>query len=178
MAGNAIQDFRYLGSGTVKLQLGEQQAVDIGICSALGIKISTEEKTLKDYRNPGGGIASRVTRISDVAIEIDLRDLSPANIALALNGSQSVDDQTGKATIEALTQIGKEYKLIFEGINEVNGGAKVDVTIHRFKPSPTESLDLIGDDFATMKMKGSALSDASQQAGKSRYFTVVMDTNH
>ncbi len=27
------------------------------------------------------------------------------------------------STIEVLTQISKEYKLIFEGMNEVNGGA-------------------------------------------------------
>lgn len=171
-----IQEYSYVGCGAVKLKLADADPVPVGNCSALSLKMSVDEKTLTDYTNGGGGTWNKMTRIKDVSIEMDLRELSPANIGLALNGTVIVDDATGKATIEALTAMGKEYTLIFEGMNDAQSGASVDVTVHRFKPTPAESLDLIGDDFATLKIKGSALVDKTQPAGKSRYFVVVMDT--
>ncbi|WP_280955041.1 hypothetical protein [Paludibacterium denitrificans] len=35
--------------------------------------------------------------------------------------------------------MGKEYTLIFEGMNDAQSGASVDVTVHRFKPTLAES---------------------------------------
>lgn len=172
----AIIEHSFIGNGVVKLQKGSAAAREVGNCSALSIKFSTDEKKIQDYTRGGGGNANKLTRISSVDVEMDLRELSPDNIALAIQGDVSIDATSKDATIEALTQLGAEYKLTFEGMNEAQGGAKVNVTIHRFKPSPTEDLSLIGDDFATLKLKGGVLVDRSKPAGKSGYFQVVMAT--
>lgn len=172
----AIQEFSYIGNGVVKVQKGAATAREVGNCSALSLKISTDEKKLTDYTRGGGGTANKVVRISSVDVEMDLRELSPDNIALALQGDVTIDATSKEATIEALTQLGTEYKLIFEGLNEAQSGAKVNLTIHRFKPSPADDLALIGDDFATLKLKGGVLADRTKTGGKSMYFQVVMAT--
>lgn len=172
----AIQEYSYIGKGTVKLQKGADPAREVGNCDGLNIKISTDEKEIQDYTTAGGGVANKITRIKSVDIEMSLRELSPDNIALAVLGSVAIDEVTKKATIEALTQTGVEYKLIFEGLNEAQSGASADVTIHRFKPSPADDIALIGDDFATLKLKGAALKDKTQPVGKSQFFQVVLDT--
>lgn len=77
--------------------------------------------------------------------------------------------------IQALTDAGTEYTLIFDGLNEVDSGNPVVVKIHRTKFSPTSGLDLIGDDFGEIKMAFSALKDESiVGAGLSQYMQIAM----
>lgn len=77
--------------------------------------------------------------------------------------------------IEAMTGSGEEYKLVFDGLNEAESGRAVVVTIHRVKFSPTTGLELIGDEFASLPLDGSVLSDnAIQGANISRYFKVAL----
>ena len=44
-----------------------------------------------------------------------------------------VDEVSGKATIEALTTGAQTFELVFAGVNEVNSGQTVTVTVHRAK---------------------------------------------
>jgi len=77
--------------------------------------------------------------------------------------------------IQALTDAGTEYTLIFDGLNEVDSGNPVVVKIHRTKFSPTSGLDLIGDDFGEIKMAFSALKDETiTTAGLSQYMQIAM----
>ena len=77
--------------------------------------------------------------------------------------------------VQALTDAGTEYLLVFDGLNEVDSGNSVIVKIHRTKFSPTSGLDLIGDDFGEIKMEFSALKDASiVAAGLSQYMQIAM----
>lgn len=77
--------------------------------------------------------------------------------------------------IQALTDAGTEYKLIFDGLNEVDSGNPVVVKMHRTKFSPTSGLDLIGDDFGEIKMAFSCLKDDSiVGAGLSPYLQIAM----
>lgn len=77
--------------------------------------------------------------------------------------------------LEALTEAGQEYRLVFDGLNEAQSGKPAKVKAHRFKPSPTDGLNWIGDDFAEMTIQGGLLSDSSINAqGASRFFRVQM----
>ena len=77
--------------------------------------------------------------------------------------------------IQALTDAGTEYKLVFDGLNEVDSGNPVVVKMHRTKFSPTSGLDLIGDDFGEIKMSFSCLKDESiTGAGLSQYMQIAM----
>lgn len=77
--------------------------------------------------------------------------------------------------VQALTDAGTEYLLVFDGLNEVDSGNSVIVKIHRTKFSPTSGLDLIGDDFGEIKMEFSALKDATiVAAGLSQYMQIAM----
>ncbi|HVT35713.1 MAG TPA: hypothetical protein VHE37_09015 [Nevskiaceae bacterium] len=75
--------------------------------------------------------------------------------------------------IEALTQAGKKYKLLFEGLNEANSGKPVIVRGHCVNLAPLASLPLIGTDFASYDVAGKLLKDlAITGTGLSQYFTV------
>ncbi|MDO6749014.1 hypothetical protein, partial [Gilvimarinus sp. 1_MG-2023] len=63
-----------------------------------------------------------------------------------------------------------EYELVFEGLNEANGGVAQPLTLYRNKFSPTTGLGLITDEFGTMTIECEALEDTSKTgAGISRY---------
>ncbi|UGA38182.1 hypothetical protein JOS77_30660 [Chromobacterium haemolyticum] len=93
----AIQEYSYIGNGVVKVQKGAATAREVGNCSGLSLKISTDEKKLVDYTRGGGGTANKVVRISSVDVEMDLRELSPDNIALALQGDVTIDATSKEA---------------------------------------------------------------------------------
>lgn len=77
--------------------------------------------------------------------------------------------------IQALTESGAEYRLWFDGLNEVDSGNPVIARLHRVKFSPTSALDLIGDDFGEIKLSFSILKDASiTTAGLSQYLDIAM----
>lgn len=170
-----LQEFSYIGKGIVTLIDGAVET-PLGNCSSLGIKMTVDEKKLANYKTAGGGNQNTVFRISDASAEMDLREFSAANLALATSGAATIDQATGIVTVEALTQVGKEFGLRFDGLNEAQSGASVVITIYRLKVSPADSLDLISDDFATLKVKGAILADSTKPAGKSQYFKAVMAT--
>lgn len=75
--------------------------------------------------------------------------------------------------IEALTTNAKEYELFFEGMNEAKDGRAVNVKAHRIKFGATQLLSLIGDDFASIELKGKLLRDNTKTGtGVSKYFKV------
>lgn len=78
-------------------------------------------------------------------------------------------------TLEGLVNSGYDYRLVFDGLNEAQSGKPVSVTLYRVKFSPTAGLDLIGDDFNKMDMKGSVLQDSSiTGTGLSQYIKIAM----
>jgi len=77
--------------------------------------------------------------------------------------------------IEALTNSGKEYELIFNGINENDNSNPVRQTIYRVKFSPTGGMSMIGDDFGKLDLTASVLADTSiTGAGLSQYLKTQM----
>ena len=65
---------------------------------------------------------------------------------------------------------GYEYELVFEGLNEANGGQAQPVVLYRCKFSPTSGLDLITEEFANLSLSGEVLVDTTKTGvGISRY---------
>ena len=85
--------------------------------------------------------------------------------------SLTLDYTKAKATVvQALVASGKEYELVFVGLNEARSGKKTRVTAHRVKPGFLQQLALIGDDYAAMEVTAELLQDTSKGAGLSQYF--------
>lgn len=72
--------------------------------------------------------------------------------------------------VEMLVNSGYEYELVFEGLNEANGGRAQPVVLYRVKFGLTSSMDLITSEFANPELAGQVLVDTSiTGAGLSRY---------
>lgn len=85
-------DYSYIGSGKVymrNINTAGAGLTEIGNVSALGISIDEEEKSLRDYRSPGGGTINEVRRIKGAGLTMTMANLSPENLAMALYGEKS-----------------------------------------------------------------------------------------
>ena len=100
-------DYSYIGSGKVymrNLNISGAGLTEIGNVSALGISIEEEEKSLRDYRSPGGGTLNEVRRIKGAALNMAAANISPNNLAMAVYGA--VTPVTGSSvTDEAVDAI-------------------------------------------------------------------------
>lgn len=74
--------------------------------------------------------------------------------------------------LQALKNTGAEYKLVLDGINDNNGDPHM-LRVWRWKPSPTDGLDFIGEDYASLTANGSVLADVSKPVGKSQFFELL-----
>lgn len=168
-----MANYAYMGKGIVTLQEGAGPAVDIGNVSSLAFNINENTINLPNYRTPGGGSYASVKRIDTVEVSMTLHDLSPENLSMVLFGTTTSADSV--ATIEALTTGAKEFKMVFNGVNEAATGRTVTVTIHRLKIGAAQGLNLIGDDFAAMEVTGEVMLDTSiTTEGLSQFFKVEM----
>lgn len=77
--------------------------------------------------------------------------------------------------IQALTDAGSEWLMVFDGLNEIDSGNPVVAKLFRVKFSPTSGLDLLGDDFGELKLEFSVLKDETiVAAGLSQYLQIAM----
>lgn len=106
-------------------------------------------------------------------------DVTPAGIYF--KGGADVVDATAitvdykKAPhyqIQALLASGREFKLVMDGINDADGRPSM-LRVWKWKPSPTDGLSFISDDFSNFTMKGEALADVTKPAGKSQFFELL-----
>lgn len=75
--------------------------------------------------------------------------------------------------VEALTDSAKEYRVIFDGLNEAQSGSPRVVEFFKIKFAPTSGMGYIGDDFDTLNLSATVLRDATKPQGKSGYFRDV-----
>lgn len=61
--------------------------------------------------------------------------------------------------VETLLEIGEEYEMYFDGLNEARAGKAVLLTAHRAKVNPTQGLPLISDDYASLQFTVDLLRD-------------------
>lgn len=71
--------------------------------------------------------------------------------------------------LEMIMNSGKEYSLIFSGLNEAESDVAGVLYVHRAKPSPAQEWQLIGDDFGTLQIEFELLQDSTKGAGESAY---------
>lgn len=99
--------------------------------------------------------------------------------AFVTDGEAFIADYTPYAgnVVQALTQSGQEYELVFEGLNEARSGKPVIVSVYRGKLGAAASLPFLGEDYGALEMTGKILKDTTKTgAGVSQYFTVAFVT--
>lgn len=91
----------FIGSGKIKIadySSGASFALrnfrDVGNASVFQYSFSEQKQELRDYQDPAGGTADSVSRIDVVSGQIDFRDFSVSNLALALWGTTSTLNTT------------------------------------------------------------------------------------
>lgn len=78
--------------------------------------------------------------------------------------------------VEALVNSGKEYELVFAGLNEARSGKKTRVTAHRVKIGALQNLSLIGEDYAALEVTGKLLKDTTKNGTSvSQYFKAEIE---
>lgn len=110
-------------------------------------------------------------------------EVTRAGIVILEGGAVSDEDEIGidydkadSVIMEALVESGKEYRLVFDGLNEAQSGRAVVVTAHRITFSPTQGSSLIGDEFAELPLEFSVLSDSTiAGATLSKFFKVAQE---
>jgi len=130
----------------------------IGATSVV-VKDETETETFvagTDYEVTGAGI---------VALEGGMIQTGDKLVVSYSYGAQKA--------VEALTDAAREYRIVFDGLNEAQSGSPRVVEFYRIKFSPTSGLGYIGDDFDTLSLSATVLRDTTKPAGKSAYFRDV-----
>lgn len=121
-----------------------------------------------------------VVKTDDTALDLGV-DYEIENNALIVIGAGGIDATGIKVSytkalsevMEALTNAGLEYELVFNGVNEAQTGKLVSIKMHRVKFSPAQGLSFIGDEFGEMSVDFELLSDNSIVAqGLSKFMKV------
>ena len=82
---------------------------------------------------------------------------------------------TKQQVVQAMVNSGKEYELLFEGLNEAESDKPVIVHAYRVKFAPAQAINWIGDDFAVLELVGTVLADANiVTPGLSQYYKAVI----
>lgn len=100
------------------------------------------------------------------------------NITDAAEGHEVEVDypKADSVVMEALVNSGKEYRLVFDGLNEAQSGKAVTISAHRITFSPTQGTSFIGDEFAELPLEFTVLSDNTiAGASISKFFKVAME---
>lgn len=91
----------FQGRGKIKIAdfssgatFGARTYRDVGNASVFKFGFAEDKKELLDFQDPSGGIAASVSKISSVTGDIDLRDFSAENFALALWGTTTAVNAT------------------------------------------------------------------------------------
>lgn len=65
------------------------------------------------------------------------------------------------SVVQMLVNSGKEYEMVFDGLNEARSGKRSRVTAFRVKIGAAQDLGLIGDEYAVLESTGKILKDLS-----------------
>ena len=244
------EDFSHLGVG--ELWLRRKGSPDpyrpIGNANQLQFQIEQNTITQGEFRSPGGGSRNEINRITSVAANLAVFDLSPENIALVLYGDASTVDATtgtpetetftarpggliplaymnpsnvtvtidpagtatqatvgddyevrvggvfipetsgivdgdtieisydhgGQYVVEAMVNSGYEFEASFRGYNEARQ-KHFALDMYRLRFPPTEGLDWVGEEFATLQTAPKILADTTKPAGKSQFYRISME---
>jgi hypothetical protein len=143
----------------------EVVAIVPGLVETKEMLDTTQEVTVTDED-------ATTTYVKGTDFEVTAAGIKPLESGDITEGDALKVTYTTRAAsaLQALVESGKEVKMIFDGINDDNGRPSV-VKVYRWKPSPMESLSLIGDDYGEFTLSGDVLADDTITAtGKSKFF--------
>ncbi len=84
--------------------------------------------------------------------------------------------KAGSDVVQALVNSGKEYEIVFDGLNEARSGKRTRVTAHRVKIGAAKDIGLIGEDYAALEVTGKLLKDSTKNGTSvSQYFKVEIE---
>lgn len=84
--------------------------------------------------------------------------------------------KTASDLVQAIVTSGKEYELVFDGLNEARSSKRTKVTAHRVKIGALQNLALIGEDYAAAEATGKLLKDTTKNGTSiSQYFAVEIE---
>lgn len=112
------------------------------------------------------------TYVVDVDYVVSAAGIRPLSSGDIVDGAELKVSYTSKAgnALQALVESGEEVRVVIDGVNDATGKPWI-LKVHKWKPSPTSGLDLIGDEFGAFDIDGGVLADASiVAAGKSKFF--------
>jgi hypothetical protein len=112
-------------------------------------------------------------------------EVVPGGVIMLAGGPNSIvtgDDilitytKAASDVIQAITNAGKEYEMVFDGLNEARSGKRTRVRVHRVKVGAAQDLGLIGDEYAALEVTGKILKDtAITGAGLSQYVKIDVE---
>lgn len=76
--------------------------------------------------------------------------------------------------VEALTSSGKEYRMVFGGLNEARSGKATIIEVYRARIGAARNLGFIGDEYGALEVTGKVIKDSSKVGGISQYFRVAI----
>jgi len=86
-------------------------------------------------------------------------------------------DHDGLTITQALTEGGKEYEFLFDGLNKASNCDPFTLEVFRFKPGIAETLELITGEYMGMDLSGEILVDeAKTGTNESQYYTITQKT--
>ena len=159
-----------LGAATTVGAAGNYTVVAAGIqVSPTAADIPDDSTLWVSYTHPTGTVVPAAGNY----------EVRPAGLYL-LPGATDIDDADplgvsysfgDQAVIEALTAKAVELELLFEGLNEADGGAPCVVEVWRVSQSVAQQLALVNSGFGALQVSGSVLQDPTKTGvGISRYY--------
>ncbi|MEO1082389.1 MAG: hypothetical protein AAFY29_22735 [Pseudomonadota bacterium] len=106
-------------------------------------------------------------RKTDATALVEGTDYTRENGGIKIIGSGGIDNTgilvnytvAAYENLEALTNSGLEYELLFNGLNEAQGGKLVTVRLWRVKFNPATGVGFISDEFGNLEVPFTALND-------------------
>ncbi|MCP3673708.1 MAG: hypothetical protein GY829_04465 [Gammaproteobacteria bacterium] len=128
-------------------------------------------------------VAITVTNVGATTTYVEGTDYSVKNTGILILADGSITDGSdievsyttaAQMSVEALTSSAKKYRLVFDGLNDADGGSPIRVEAFIVKLDPVSTMALITEDFAAQELTFSVIKDETKTgAGKSKYFIAI-----
>lgn len=128
--------------------------------------------------------AITVKKTDDTALAVDT-DYTVTSNGIVVVGTGGIDatgvkisyTKAAGAIMEALVASGEEFTLLFDGLNDAQNGAPVNIRCHRIKMSPTSGLNFLGGEFGEIPITFDVVSDGDiSGSGLSKYVKITQAT--
>jgi hypothetical protein len=154
-----MSEYSYVGKG--KIYVAKRSPAGalrfLGNCTTLELTPDTADIDLEDAVNAGGGLDDSITRINFLGVQLNMRNLSPDNLALALLGAV-----TPVAAGAIVDEEHAAYKGGLVRLNNIPDPAVALVVTHTTgSPTYVENTDYVRTKSGfTIPVTGSAIVDA------------------